>query len=71
MLKAAEKILRRFTKTYCALCEKEGYVCKTGNEENYKMYKELQKLNIDVDIKYDNFNRKFVQLSLASAGQKL
>ena len=61
-IRAARKVLEKLVKRYTRLREKSSYIyC----ERHYKMYKELTKLKIDVDIDGDE-HEESVQLSLNS-----
>ena len=60
-IQSARKVLEKLVKRYTRLREKGSYI----NCKHYKMYKELIKLKIDVDIdKYED--DETVQLSLNS-----
>ena len=62
---AARKVLEKLVKRYTRLREKSGYASSESEEKHYKMYKELIKLKIDIDIdQYED--DETVQLSLNS-----
>lgn len=61
IIQAARKVMAKLSKRYIRLRAKSSYV----NCEHYKMYKELNKLKIDVDI-YTSEHGEGVQLSLNS-----
>ena len=60
-IRAARKVLEKLVKRYAKLREKSSYT----NCEHYKMYKELAKLKVDVDIDTCEYEES-VQLSLSS-----
>ena len=60
-IRAAQKVIEKLVKRYTKLREKSSYI----NCEHYKMYKELTKLKVDVDIDTYEYEES-VQLSLNS-----
>ena len=58
---AARKVMEKLVKRYTRLREKSSYI----NNEHYKMYKELIKLKVDVDIDTCEYEES-VQWSLNS-----
>ena len=61
-IRAARKVMEKLVKRYARLREKSSYI---DCEKHYKMYKELTRLKIDVDIEGDE-HEESVQLSLNS-----
>ena len=64
-IRAARKVMEKLVKRYTRLREKSGYVTCEREEPHYKMFKELVKLKVDVDID-NNGSDETVQLSLNS-----
>ena len=64
-IRAARKVLEKLVKRYTRLREKGGYVTCERDESHYKMFKELMRLKVDVDIDNDG-NEEIIQLSLNS-----
>lgn len=60
-IRAARKVLEKLVKRYAKLRKKSNYI----NCKDYKMYKELTKLKIDVSIDRGEYEES-VQLSLNS-----
>lgn len=60
-IRAARKVMEKLVKRYARLREKSSYI----NCKHYKIYKELVKLKVDVDIG-NNGSDETVQLSLNS-----
>lgn len=60
-IRAARKVLEKLVKRYARLRKKSNYI----NCKDYKMYKELTKLKIDVSIDRGEYEES-VQLSLNS-----
>ena len=58
-IRAARKVMEKLVKRYARLREKSSYI----NCKHYKMYKELIKLKVDVDIDRGEYEES-VQLSL-------
>ena len=64
-IRAARKVMEKLVKRYTRLREKGGYATCEREEPHYKMFKELMKLKVDVDID-NNGSDETVQLSLNS-----
>ena len=65
IIRAARKVIEKLVKRYTRLREKSGYASSASEEKHYKMFKELVRLKVDVDI--DNSgNEEIIQLSLNS-----
>ena len=76
-IRAARKVMEKLVKRYTRLREKGGYVTCEREELHYKMFKELSRLKVDVNIEdgnafkhlYDGIhgeNAEIIQLSLNS-----
>lgn len=61
VIQSARKVIEKLAKRYAKLREKGSYI----NCEHYKMYKELAKLKVDVNIDTCEYEES-VQLSLNS-----
>ena len=66
IIRAARKVMEKLVKRYTRLREKSSYVTCEREEPHYKMYKDLLKLKIDVDINNDVEYSETIQLSLNS-----
>lgn len=64
-IRAARKIMEKLVKRYTRLREKSGYASSESEEKHYKMFKELMRLKVDVDIG-NNGSDETIQLSLNS-----
>ena len=66
-IRVARKVLEKLVKRYTRLREKSGYASSESEEKHYKMFKELMRLKVDVDVGIDNDgNEEIIQLSLNS-----
>ena len=76
-IRAARKVLDKIAKRYTRLREKSGRALCEAEEPHYKMFKELSKLKVDVNIadgnEFKDFyygihgeNTEIIQLSLNS-----
>ena len=64
-IRAARKVMEKLVKRYTRLREKSGYASSESEEKQYKMFKELRRLKVDVGIDNDG-NEEIIQLSLNS-----
>ena len=64
-IRAARKVMEKLVKRYARLREKSGYASSESEEKQYKMFKELMRLKVDVDIE-NSGNEEIIQLSLNS-----
>lgn len=64
-IRAARKVMEKLVKRYTRLREKSEYASSESEEKHYKMFKELMRLKVDVDIG-NNGSDETIQLSLNS-----
>lgn len=58
-IRAARKVLDKIAKRYTRLREKSGRVHCEAEEPHYKMFKELSRLKVDVNIEDGNEFKQF------------
>lgn len=58
-IRAARKVMEKLVKRYTRLREKSGYATCEREEPHYKMFKELSRLKVDVNIEDGNEFKRF------------